>query len=91
MVLNGLSYTGFPISLLEMGGALLPPMGGGGGGGTWCRRWGEHPAKWGERSILVHVRTWAFVIFALLQGVCVCVRLSIIFQSSNFLCVILKN
>ena len=61
-----LCMAGFSISLLEMGGALLPPMGG--GGGTWCR-WREHPAKWGERSILVHVCTWALVIFALLHGV----------------------
>ena len=70
---------------LRDGGALLPPM-----GGNWCRRWGEHPAKrGGERSILVHARTWELVIFALLQGVflsvcvcvCVCVRLSRIFRS----------
>ena len=43
--------SGFPISLLEMGGALLPPMGGAPGvvGGSALRRVGD-------RSILVHVQ-----------------------------------
>ena len=50
---------------LRDGGSTAPPNGVAPGVGDG----GAPGEEWGEQSILVHVCTWALVIFALLQGV----------------------